>query len=296
MTRDPDLVEKLSAADTDFTIFAPIDKAFHALGFTFLYETMTDDFQRNDLLSYHVFKGTKYFHELGCTQLLTMSNGLNTRTVCDHNDNKAQKGRNNPREDMPNIIRYDIEACNAVIHVVDQVLFSRHVHPPVPEVPPAPDNTLACLAQAFSEVSDFHVLGYLLSAIVNAKSMVGALPDDFTLFAPNDGAFGRLLLIAGPNLTPFIQETALITDVLSFHLVLEQELLADELKMSCTNQVEMANGKNSRTVCDHQTDKVYQKGEDNDRAKMPEIVGMDWEVCGGIVHFVNQVMLPPNTV
>ena len=23
---------------------------------------------------------------------------------------------------------------------------------------------------------------------------------------------------------------------------------------------------------------------------------VDWEVCGGIVHFVNQVMLPPNTV
>ncbi|KAL3904719.1 MAG: hypothetical protein SGARI_004797, partial [Bacillariaceae sp.] len=63
----------------------------------------------------------------------------------------------------------------------------------------------------------------------------------------------------------------------------------------------MANGKNSRTICEDfevglSTVSVkYQKGSSNLRSEMPRIVEPNIAACdGSIVHIVDKVLLPPD--
>jgi uncharacterized surface protein with fasciclin (FAS1) repeats len=79
-----------------------------------------------------------------------------------------------------------------------------------------------------------------------------------------------------------------LTNILLFHAVADKVVMSDDLH--CAALTKMANGKNSRTVCKGQT--VSQKGAGNSREKMPNIVTADIEACNGVVHVVNQVMLP----
>jgi uncharacterized surface protein with fasciclin (FAS1) repeats len=54
----------------------------------------------------------------------------------------------------------------------------------------------------------------------------------------------------------------------------------------------MANGLESRTVCQQNGLIKNQKGAGNARDKMPIIVTDNVKACNGVVHAVSQVMLP----
>ena len=109
-----------------------------------------------------------------------------------------------------------------------------------------------------------------------------------TAFAPTDDAFAELSLISGD---------VDVKDVLLFHAVLGTTIYAKDL--SCErggdrNLIQMANGENSRTICDFADDitVIYQKGPGNARDNMPMIIAADVEACNGIIHVVDRVMLP----
>lgn len=52
----------------------------------------------------------------------------------------------------------------------------------------------------------------------------------------------------------------------------------------------MANGKFTRTVCkDHD---VFQRGAGNTKADMPKIIGADVMACNGVIHVIDEVILP----
>lgn len=53
-----------------------------------------------------------------------MTNGKYTRTIC-RGDHIFQKGSGNTKDDKPEIIGIDVEACNGVIHVVDEVILPK---------------------------------------------------------------------------------------------------------------------------------------------------------------------------
>jgi len=118
------LDDVLSDESTDLTVFAPQDAAFEALGSEVIDALINSEDDLLDVLLYHVVDESLNSTDLNCEpgeNLVEMLNGKNSRTICD-GDAIYQKGDGNLREDMPQIIAADIEACNGVVHVVDKVL------------------------------------------------------------------------------------------------------------------------------------------------------------------------------
>lgn len=81
--------------------------------------------------------------------------------------------------------------------------------------------------------------------------------------------------------------TEALNGVLAFHVAADPLFSTD---LVCADLVPMVNGDDSRTVC--KGDKIYQKGSQNSRDAMPEIIASDIEACGSVIHIVDQVMLP----
>jgi uncharacterized surface protein with fasciclin (FAS1) repeats len=109
-----ELDEPLS--DGEFTVFAPTNAAFEALGNETINALLNDTATLTDILLYHVAEGVYTFDDLNCTAPLTMLNGLNTRTKCDNSipQSKFQSGLGNTPEldNEPQIVASDIEVRN----------------------------------------------------------------------------------------------------------------------------------------------------------------------------------------
>lgn len=108
-----------------WTVFAPTNQAFDELDPSLLNTVLADKALLTNVLLFHAVDHVLYAEDLGCSHLLTMANGADSRTVCRHGEGESgmimyQKGAGNPRTDMPMIISADIGACNGVIHVIDE--------------------------------------------------------------------------------------------------------------------------------------------------------------------------------
>jgi hypothetical protein len=109
----------------------------------------------------------------------------------------------------------------------------------------------------------------------------------WTVFAPNNAAFAAI----ANSVATLDPDT--ILDVLLFHAVADTALASNDLV--CDGFVTMANGKDSQTVCDDETDMIFQVGEDNLPDLLPAIVVSDVPACNGVIHVVDNVMLPDGT-
>lgn len=126
-----------------------------------------------------------------------------------------------------------------------------------------------------------------LCSAVQLAELDGALSDgQWTVFAPTNAAFEEL---GQATLDTVLANKDLLTDILLFHAVSDRVIFADDLE--CTHLTHMANGKDSRHVCLGNGD-VHQKGAGNPRDDMPRIVDTDIGACNGVVHVVDEVMLP----
>lgn len=61
------------------------------------------------------------YSNLECGGLLKTANGESSRTKC-YKDDKFQRGPMQNDDMLPKITAADVEACNGIIHVVDQVI------------------------------------------------------------------------------------------------------------------------------------------------------------------------------
>ena len=113
------LDEALSDPEASLTVFAPNNAAFEAIADVL--PTLTPE-QVEFVLLYHVVDGVVLSDDLVCEADVTMLNGLNTTTECVNGDGIFQVGGGNSALNAPRIISTDIEACNGVIHVVDNVI------------------------------------------------------------------------------------------------------------------------------------------------------------------------------
>ena len=64
-----------------------------------------------------------------------MANGGETQTSCGLNLQKAQRGPDNDETNLPLIVAQDVNACNGIIHVIDEVMLPQAVSRSEP--PPA---------------------------------------------------------------------------------------------------------------------------------------------------------------
>jgi len=285
--------EALSTAT--FTVFAPTNEAFYNIDAELFDELVNCTEALNSVLAFHTVPGVElYSTDLTCTERTTMGNGDDSRTVC--RDGKVfQKGSLNTKEAMPEIVAADIEACNGVVHVVDEVMIPKakaiaicdgdvavdtYEGPRNPGAPPTKDECssiadIACADEKFTVLCDLVVEFELVEELSGGT---------WTVFAPTDEAFLAIEDVI-PDLT-----VAQIGEVVKFHAIPERAVMFEDLP--CKELTVMANGDTSRTKCDEKDTVKYQKGYGQIEGMLPKIITADIEACNGIVHVVDNVMIP----
>jgi len=297
VTASDTIVDTLTNSRSSLTLFAPTDDAFAALDADLLGELGNCTEAMDSVLAFHVVVGGFDSTDLECGAELAMANNDNSRTIC-KGDAVYQKGSQNTREDMPRIVAADIEACTGVVHVVDQVMLPMARRIPfdncydsadvvVDVDPPAPPASGECQTIAEIVCGDPY-LSTLCDLVTEFELAEAFSSGTWTLFAPVDAAFAGIEDVA-QDLTP-----KQIEDVLRFHAVPNVALAYDALP--CKELTAMANGKNSRTKCDRDDatgDRIkYQRGSGQMDGMMPRIALADVAACNGIVHIVNNVLIP----
>lgn len=124
--------------NTSLTVFAPSNAAFDAIADAL--PTLTDE-EVEFILLYHAVNGALFADQIPCDGFITMVNGLATQTFCQF-DGIFQIGIGNTAANAPRLIAVDIEACNGVIHVVNNVI--------LPFALPLPPNPMVAEVQSSS--------------------------------------------------------------------------------------------------------------------------------------------------
>jgi len=208
LAADPALVEELSSEGA-FTVFAPTNDAFAALGIDAGNVGDLDEATLNDILLYHIAPGKLMADDVLVAEAIEMvaggSLGQADGILTDNTGRQAA------------IIATDGEASNGVIHVIDTVVLPYEIR-----------NIVEMLNAANSDGVLAGQLNEIIGVIEGNAALLDLLTgdDENTVFAPTDAAIAALRVDPDDNL--FLYHIAAGT------------LLADEILAA--EQIEMLNG------------------------------------------------------
>lgn len=262
------LVEAVTAAGLantlstgTLTVFAPTNAAFAALlaelGVT------KDALLANKplltaVLTYHVLGSKVMRADVPLGKAITPVSGGFFK-IESNNGLKITDGRNR----MSTITSTDIQASNGVVHLVDRVLL------------PA-DKDIVATASA---LPDFSILVEAVVAAGLATTLKGTGP--FTVFAPTNAAFAALLTELGVSKADLLANTALLTKVLTYHVVPARVLKAE---VPVSTAITTVQGQtftiNSSLVITDQN------------MRTSKITAADVFTSNGVIHVVDKVILP----
>lgn len=259
-----DLVGTLADEEALFTVFAPTNDAFGALGDDAIAALLADVEALTDVLLYHVVTGAAA-DSIDATalygQAVTMAN--NSDIIVDILEGELYIN------DARVIIR-DIAATNGIIHVIDAVLL-----PEADDV--ASDlSTIVDIAAADPQFST-------LVAALEAADLVSALNDEtavFTVFAPTDAAFA---VLGEDIVNGLLADTPTLTNILTYHVIADQAVDAITATSLDGSDVAMLNGE---TV-------TLSVREGNLYINESLVVAADIIASNGIVHVIDAVLTPP---
>jgi uncharacterized surface protein with fasciclin (FAS1) repeats len=165
-----------------------------------------------------------------------------------------------------NIVATDVAASNGVIHVIDKVIL------------PQTKN----IVEIASSVPDFSIL----VEAVAAAGLVDTLsqPGPYTVFAPTNAAFAALLTELKLTKAQLLADTALLTTVLTYH-VLPAKVLAKDVTdglQATTVQGQQFTLNKAGTML-HIVD-ARQRGAN--------VVATDVQAANGVIHVIDRVLLP----
>jgi len=181
-----DLAETLSAADGTFTVFAPTDDAFAALGMD-----LPSDLA--PILLYHVLGNAVYSDQIE-SSIINSLNADNPEIVVEASEagvylNSSAK-----------VVATDIVGTNGVIHVIDQVIL------------PIDNGSILDAAMGLDDFSSL-VAALAKADLASTFMMEGA----FTVFAPTNDAFAAFLTDLGVSLDDLSKED--LTPILTYHAI-----------------------------------------------------------------------------
>ena len=255
------LVDTLKAKGP-YTVFAPTNAAFASL-LTELGVTKSQLFADKQLLTsvltYHVLAGRVAKADVPVGKAITTVQGGIFKIDSVGGALKMTDGRNR----VSTITTTDINAYNGVIHVIDKVLLP-------------PNKTIVQTAQS---LPDFSIL---VEAVV-AADLQGTLsgPGPFTVFAPTNAAFAAALTELGTTKEALFANKALLTKILTYHVLAGRVLKAD-----------VPVGVDIKTV-EGETFKVDASLKITDQAgRQAGIIATDVLTSNGVVHAIDKVILP----
>lgn len=256
-----DLADTLSGPGP-FTVFAPTNAAFATL-LTELGVTKDELLANKPLLTavlqYHVLSGAVRKADVPLGKAISPLAGGIFKIDSVGSELVITDGRNR----SSTIVQTDIPAANGVLHVIDTVIL------------PA-DKTIVETAIATPAFS------ILVDAVV-AAGLVDTLsgPGPFTVFAPTDAAFAALLAELGVTKDELLADTALLTKVLTYHVVPGRVLKADvPVGVAITTvQGETFTVNGSLVITDQQD-------------RTANITATDVLASNGVIHVIDTVILP----
>jgi len=135
------------------------------------------------------------------------------------------------------------------------------------------------IAEIACSTSDFETL----CELVKEANLAEALNSEtFTVFAPTNDAFLKILDDVD------LSDEAFVKDLLLYHTIPDLIVTSDDIV--CEESVIMGNGKVTVTKC--VGDDLFQVGNGNLPNALPRITKTDISACNGIVHVVDEVILP----
>ena len=243
------------------TVFAPTNSAFAAL-LTELGVTkealLADKALLTAVLTYHVLGTAVARADIPAGKAITPVSGgfFKIETTGGLN---VTDGRNR----VSNITATDIRASNGVVHLVDRVLL------------PANKDIVATA----SALPDFSILVEAVVAAGLASTLQREGP--YTVFAPTNAAFAGLLAELNVTKDALLADTALLTKVLTYHVVAARVLKAE---VPVNTAITTVQGQTLVVGTDLAiTDQNMRKSQ---------IVATDVFTSNGVIHVVDKVLLP----
>jgi uncharacterized surface protein with fasciclin (FAS1) repeats len=264
------LSEAIQAADLattlsgpgPYTVFAPTDDAFNALLAELKLtkaQLLADKTLLRAVLQYHVLSGSVPKSAVPLGRAITPLAGGIFKVDQRGSDLVVTDGRNRNAR----ITATDIAARNGLLHVVDAVLL------------PA-NKTVVETAQSAAPFST------LVEAVV-AANLQGTLSGSgpFTVFAPTNAAFAAALTELGVSKEALFADTALLTKILTYHVVPARVLKAEVPVGTAITTVEGQGFTVDASLAI--TDRLGRKAN---------ITATDTLASNGVVHTVDKVILP----
>jgi transforming growth factor-beta-induced protein len=260
---DPALLEELSSEGA-YTVFAPTDDAFDALGITADNVGSVDEAVLNDVLLYHVAAGTLLAADLPADVAVLEGSPLTQADGVLTDDTGGQA----------TVTEADVVASNGVVHVIDAVLLPYNLV------------TVAdLLAQVNAEGDLAGQFDTLLAALdVADASVAAALADDDqnTLFAPTDDVLAAFGLDPNTVADPNLHDPALVTQILLTHVGVGRLLAAD-----LPAEIATLEGSTLAQAGGVLTD---------DTGAQATVTTADLEAINGVIHVIDALLLPYNLV
>ena len=244
-----------------FTVFAPTNDAFvkllGELGLT-KEQLLADKPLLTKVLTYHVVPGLVKKADVPLNAAIATVEG-STFLVDNSLAIKDQRNRS------AKIIATDVLAANGVVHVIDTVIL------------PKDNNTIAGVAASAPDLS------ILVEAVV-AAGLVDTLNGlgPFTVFAPTNDAFASLLAELHLTKEALLADKALLTQVLTYHVVPGKVLAAN-----VPVDTPIATAQGGAFTVNAQLNIV------DGRHRHAAITTTDIAASNGVVHLIDKVILPP---
>jgi uncharacterized surface protein with fasciclin (FAS1) repeats len=245
-----------------FTVFAPTNTAF-AAALTELGLTKDQLFANKPLLTavltYHVLPAKVASSAIPFGKTITTVQGSILKIDSVSGAVVITDGRNRTSK----VVIPDVQASNGVVHVVDKVIL------------PANKNIVET-AQALPQ---FSILVEAVIAANLAATLSGTGP--FTVFAPTNTAFAALLTELGVSKADLLANTALLTKVLTYHVVGSRVLKA-EVPLNTpikTVQGETLTVGSNLAITDQ-------------RGRTSNLTATDVLTSNGVIHVIDKVILP----
>lgn len=255
------LVETLKGAGP-FTVFAPTNAAFASLltelGVT-KEQLLANRALLTQVLTFHVLAGKVEREQIPLGRAIKPVQGATLKIEAVGTGLVITDGRNR----TSNITATNIQASNGVVHLIDKVLLP-------------PNQNIVQKAQSVPALS------ILVEAVV-AANLQGTLsgPGPFTVFAPTDAAFAALLGELGVTKAQLLANTALLTKVLTYH-VLPGQVLKAEIPLN--TDIRSVQGDTLRIGAD--------LAITDQRSRRSNITATDIFTTNGVVHTIDRVILP----
>jgi transforming growth factor-beta-induced protein len=250
------LADVLADANGSFTVFAPVDAAFEALG-----DNVPADL--TPILLYHVL-GTPVFAEMVSNGIINSLNSEDPEIIVEINDmNVILNG-------SAKVVGTDIVGTNGVIHVIDEVIL------------PINNNSILDLAMGLESFSSL-VAALAKTGLASTFAQEG----EFTVFAPTNDAFSSFLNGLDITLDDVSKEE--LAAILKYH-VLGTKVASSQISTGYVNTLYEAIPSNPVSLLiEAMNGAVKLNGSSN-------VAMADVMASNGIIHVIDAVLTPTTVV